>query len=76
MTENIKFPMSFVNDKVLIKTTACCDTWADVTLTEKVIRNILGGDKLQDTEGALQVAKVATDDRKKGKLRAVTGEKR
>ena len=68
--------MTFVNNKILIETTACCDTGADVSVTDKNIRKILGEDKLPDAEGVLQGCTGTTDDRRKDKLRVVTCEKK
>ena len=67
LAEELRLPMTFVNNQILIETIACCDTGADVSVTDKNIRKILGEDKLPDAEGVLQGCTGTTDDRRKDK---------
>ena len=76
LAEKLKLPMTYTNNQVLIETIGCCDTGADVSVTNKNIRKILGEDKLPDAEGILQGCTGTTDDRRKDKLRVVTCEKK
>ena len=64
LAEELKLPMTFVDDKILIVTTASCDTGADVSVTDKNIRKILEEDKLLNAEGVLQGCTGTTDDRR------------
>ena len=48
LAEELRLPMTFVNNQILIETIACCDTGADVSVTDKNIRKILGEDKFPD----------------------------
>ena len=37
LAEELRLPMTFVNNQILIETIACCDTGADVSVTDKNI---------------------------------------
>ena len=61
---------------MFIECTAVCDTGADITVSDKVIRDVRGKDKLPNAEGSLQGCTGKTENRRKDKLCVVTAEKK
>ena len=76
LAEQFNMPISTENGKVFIECTAVCDTGADITVSDKVIRDVRGKDKLPNAEGSLQACTGKTENRRKDKLCVVTAEKK
>ena len=53
-----------------------CDTVADITVTDKAIRDSIGRVKLHNAEGSLQGCTGSTNNKRKDTLRVVTAEKK